>query len=302
MNHSQALRLESDIDDLVALGFQTLNKLPIKTDAVHRAVDALGKPADNAFLRKRLVWFMNSFLGIAEELSEGSLTLVEAKGAYQDAAKFFRSFTKDLIDNNTVADRNADDDEGTAQLLGRYKRTQSVMQSHVTQRGLFFDLAPVLPMVAFDRSKLQQLGIASANMQGYTILESQYVLGISLAKVEAMLDRDREGLEEELNDVTTPKSEKTDIAKRLKALNSAASIDAKFAELLEVFQSKHRDLILVAERPVAWWEARWYWLAKPKTLGLLRTATFGGGKFAVQNWGFPFQSSLSRAAKPVART
>lgn len=302
MDHTTALSIETACEEIAQQALLTLTGKRSSDEGLttlKRLVKAAGDKWD--FLRKPLVRYINSVIGILESLNSEESSLAEAKSELTSTSSFFIAQTKKLIEEQTEGDFSQDSDDDTTALLAKYSGIKSKIQTEVTQRGTVFAQAPILPMVAFDRAKLAKLGFKAANMSGYVVLEDQYVLGVSRAYADKLLARSLKIIDSDLEDAEAERDH--DRVRTLKTQRRAVEkdgVEAIFAQVLETFLSRHKDYVVVAD-PAAWHESRWYWVVQRRLLPTLRTATFGGAKFAPTGWGFAFQSTLiKRGVKPTA--
>lgn len=174
-------------------------------------------------------------------------------------------------------------EEGLSQDLKRvsldtYDKDKNQIQQTLLKTGIFTGYIAVLPIsnVALDAKKLNRAGIPAESFAGYTILNRQFVAGISNDYIrERTVKKKREG--------KAP-------ARLDKDKKAPAKILQEFHDLVV---GKYRSLKLYqAAEPISWWDATWYWFIQPQMMETMRRCTIQDGpasRLIFTKWSFPYK-------------
>lgn len=250
------------------------------TDRIHKLINTLG--GKNAFLRDSLKVFWNTFNSVVDELANEVTTPRRAEGAVLRAcAELKKAANAAPPAPGEERDYQLEQDNGTADILRKNQAISNKLRLDLTARGFTVSLAPVLLLCGFDRRKLSQANVNFDNLNGYTVLNKQRVLGITYRFIIAQI-------EQQIAD------EDPELVKKFKRLKSIDSIDKRmkeamdkfYAEAVETYLSRNSSMEVVGS-PHAWNEARWYWLVPKGELRILRNCVFSS-KSLFDKWGFAF--------------
>lgn len=156
-----------------------------------------------------------------------------------------------------------------------YDKDMNVVQTRLNKSGVFTGYVPVLPISGppLDAAKLNRAGIPAERFAGYTILNKQFVAGISNDFVRANVQtvgkdgKKRESIRE---------------GDRQKILD-------EFVETVKA-RYKHLHMNLAAD-PHSWWDATWFWFLGSAEYRRMLSCTINDNtvqSLKVKKWSFPF--------------
>lgn len=146
--------------------------------------------------------------------------------------------------------------------VGVHDADAKKIRNSIIQSGLFIGRAPIIVQStpAINREKLAAMGFPVSNIEGYTILKDQFVVGVHENWI-----RDR---------TTTVRNKKTDPYK-------------EFLETLEIKYPQHIN----AGSGLGYFESRWIWFPQESELAAIQRAS---GRLKVNSWGFAFDGAAKR--------
>lgn len=261
------------INDLVS----TLQK-ELKTMAFNNAVQTLGQiMTEMPGLRASIKVIKNTVLSIQEGLEDKVLTkkaaLEELKAAFEEFAEGLQTILDELTHEKPALDEYLYQAIGTDPLKV-FQGSMDKVQRSILKTGVFVGYLPILPLTGppLDAIKLKKKGVPAQAFAGYTILEKQFVAGISLDYIRAH---------------STPAD-----GTGKKSKNKEASPEKILDEFRDVLKSKYGHLHMSElAPPISWWGAMWIWMATSKEVDVWKTCTINQtavSSLKVSKWSFPF--------------
>ena len=238
--------------------------------------------------RATITVFMNSVRSVKEGTDSGMVTKAQAVLELKDALFHLRLGVVTqlkLIKNPPPSsfEESLDRDLKRGQLL-TYEADKNTLQTRLNKNGVFTGYLPVLPLSnpPLDAAKLIKSGIPATGYAGYTILNKQFVAGISLDYIQAH----------------TKSAPVTNVQKMISSDENAQEIIKEFRETVQA-RFRHLKLVEMTE-PHGWWGAVWLWMASGAEYKLMHSCTISDRTVSTlkfRKWDFPFAS----ASKPVTK-
>jgi hypothetical protein len=211
----------------------------------------------------------NVILSVQEGLQEG---IIKKKTAELDLKKALAEFLEILEDYiRSLYEDKPSLDEVLMQRLPKnvlqpYVAKKDQLQKAIIKTGTFVGYTAVLPLVRppLDVSKLKRNGISATPFAGYTILDKQFVAGIS-------------------NDFIYES-----ILPGKKSKEPSAALD-DFREII-LTKYKHLKIIEIAP-PIGWYGATWFWMTTSKEVEIWKKCTINEtsvSSIKANKWSFPF--------------
>lgn len=224
--------------------------------------------------------FINSVRSVHEGLNSGAITKAQVQLELKDALFFLRLGVVaqlDLIRNPPATSfEESLEKDLSRDPLKVYERDMNVVQTRLSKDGLFTGYVPVLPLSnpPLDAEKLQRAGIPATRYAGYTILNKQFVAGISLDYILAH---------------TKSKIKPGSEGRLISGDKEAQAIIQEFRETVQA-RFRHLKLTEVTD-PHAWWGGIWLWMASGSELKKMHSCTINETTVSAlkfRKWDFPF--------------
>lgn len=189
-------------------------------------------------------------------------------------------------------------DSEDRELLASFRPAEVALRNGITHNQLYFGNAPIITMLALDRSKLLTAGIPNKVLSGYTVLLNQAVVGVSAAFIEAQIER-------HLEDVGGSAGV-SDLAKKYRRVRTVESIDRVTREAsltiakeaLDIFLARRPHFDVIGENGYAWRGARWFWLMPKSDTPRFRAAAFSSKGTGLAHWAFAFEGASKLKSQP----
>lgn len=232
-------------------------------------------------LRSSAKVLKNSILSVEEGLNSGVIKKVAAQidmgQAFDDFAKNYAKMTTEFSSKKPAFDETLYQAVGHDQLKV-YTGSMDKIQRAITKAGVFTGYTPVLPLTSppLDATKLKRQGIASQTFAGYTILEKQFVAGISVDFINA----------------NVPKAEALPNEKPTRKVKPTETPEKILSEFRDIILTRYAHLRLrEMAQPMSWWGATWLWFATERELEIWKKCSINPttvSSLKISKWGFPF--------------
>lgn len=231
-------------------------------------------------IKQAVTIYRNTLLSVQEGLRDGVTTRQSASAdllrANIELKEAYSNYTEKLDSN----DRNATpaekwlllDIDNTSNPLKVYDRNMNEIQTRINREGVFSGFVPILPIVSpqLDPAKLKKKGIPSNSYAGYTILEKQFIAGISHEYIRTNLNLPAKGV---------PSEKQTKLV-----------VD----EFRDLLLAKYRSRRFVEmSSPASWWGAQWLWFSTNTEYNVLKECTIvpnAVSSLKIKSWSFPFST------------
>jgi hypothetical protein len=234
--------------------------------------------------RSSITEFINTVRSVDEGTDAGAITKAQGTLELKDAIFHMRLGVVTQLDliNNPPA---TSFEESLQQDLSRdplraYDADKNKLQVALNKTGIFTGYLPILALSnpPLDAAKLVRRGIPASSFAGYTILNKQFVAGISLDYILA-------------HNKAKGKKPTANVQHMLSNDKEAQAIIQEFRETVQA-RYKHLKLTEMTE-PHAWWGAIWLWMSSSSEYKAMHACTINdttASSLKFRKWDFPFAS------------
>lgn len=233
--------------------------------------------------RASITVFINTVRSVDEGLNSGTILKPQASLELHDAIFHLRLGVVtqlDLINNPPPTSfEDALKNDLSRDPLRAYEADKNKLQMAINKTGIFAGYLPVLPLSnpPLDAAKLVKAGIPASSFAGYTILNKQFVAGVSLDYILAH---------------ARTKGKQNQPVTVQHMLSGDKEAQAIITEFRETVQARYRSLKLTEmTEPHAWWGAIWLWMATPSEYRAMHACTINSttvSSVKFRKWDFPF--------------